>query len=68
MNTNFFKNRLIILTAILIFVVFVDQWTKVLAVDYLKGEPAIIYLSGLFQLVYAENPGAFLGMGGAWPR
>lgn len=27
-----------------------------------------MYLGGLFQLVYAENPGAFLGMGGNLPR
>lgn len=39
-----------------------------LAVDYLKGHGALIYIGGLFQLVYAENPGAFLGMGGDWPR
>lgn len=53
---------------ILITVVAVDQWTKVLAVQYLAGKPAIVYLGGLFQLVYAENPGAFLGMGGGLSR
>lgn len=68
MNTNLLKNRLIILVVILIAVVFIDQWTKVLAVDYLKGQAAIVYLQGLVQLVYAENPGAFLGMGGDWSR
>ncbi len=36
------------------------------AVDKLKGTPAIEFLNGIFQLVYAENPGAFLGMGGNW--
>lgn len=25
-------------------------------------------MGGLFQLVYAENPGAFLGLGGGWTR
>lgn len=34
------------------------------AVESLKSTPAISYLGGYFQLVYAENPGAFLGMGG----
>jgi len=53
---------------ILILVVVIDQWTKVLAVDIFKGKPAIIYLNGLFQFVYAENPGAFLGMGGGFSR
>lgn len=32
------------------------------------GQNPIIYLNGLFQLVYAENSGAFLGLGGAWSR
>lgn len=31
-------------------------------------QPPILYLSGFFQLLYAENPGAFLGMGGGWSR
>ena len=26
------------------------------------------YVGGLFQFVYAENPGAFLGLGGSWSR
>lgn len=46
----------------------VDQWTKLLAVQHLAGQAPIMYLGGLFQLVYAENPGAFLGMGGDLPR
>lgn len=45
-----------------------DQWTKVLAIEAFKGKPALVYLGGLFQFVYAENPGAFLGMGGNWER
>lgn len=62
------RQRLIILFIILITVVVLDQWTKVLAVQYLLGKPSIVYLGGLFQFVYAENPGAFLGMGGELPR
>lgn len=46
----------------------IDQWTKVLAVEHLVGKAPIIYFGGVFQLVYAENPGAFLGMGGDLPR
>lgn len=53
---------------ILIIVVAVDQWTKVLAVEHLMGRAPIIYLGGVFQLVYAENPGAFLGMGSELPK
>lgn len=32
------------------------------------GRAPIIYLGGVFQLVYAENPGAFLGMGSELPK
>lgn len=39
-----------------------------LAVEYLMGRAPIIYLGGVFQLVYAENPGAFLGMGSELPK
>lgn len=45
-----------------------DQWTKVLAVQHLSGKAPIIYFGGLFQFIYAENPGAFLGMGGELPQ
>ncbi|MFN3454005.1 MAG: signal peptidase II [Pseudobdellovibrio sp.] len=62
------RKKIIILASILLLVVFLDQWTKTLAVKHLLGEPAILYFNGLFQLVYAENPGAFLGMGGDWSR
>lgn len=46
----------------------IDQWTKVLAVEHLVGKAPIMYFGGLFQFVYAENPGAFLGMGGDLPK
>lgn len=32
------------------------------------GQSSISYLNGVFQFVYAENPGAFLGLGGQWSR
>jgi len=52
-----------------LFVIFVfDQLTKFWAVNNLMGQSPIIFFNGLFQLIYAENPGAFLGLGGAWPR
>ncbi len=47
---------------------FIDQWTKGLAVQYLKNQDNHNFMNGLFQLIYAENPGAFLGMGGDWSR
>lgn len=54
---------------VLLFLIFtIDQATKYWAVTNLMGRSAIIYLNGLFQFVYAENPGAFLGLGGGWSR
>lgn len=42
-----------------------DQGTKHLAVKHLKGQPAQSW--GPTRLIYAENPGAFLSLGGDWP-
>ena len=54
---------------ILIFLVFgFDQATKFWAMNNLMGQNPILYFNGIFQFVYAENPGAFLGLGGAWGR
>jgi signal peptidase II len=44
--------------------VVLDQLTKEIAIRLLKGTPPIIYLGNLFRFEYAENPGAFLGLGG----
>jgi signal peptidase II len=44
-----------------------DQGTKVLAQQYLMGEPPIIYWGDLFRFEYAENSGAFLSLGAGLP-
>ena len=44
-------------------VVGLDQWTKVLATNNLKGEPEQLFLDGWFKLTYALNDGAFLSLG-----
>jgi signal peptidase II len=44
-----------------------DRLTKHLATDVLAGEPGRSFLGGTVQLEYAENPGAFLGLGAGWP-
>lgn len=62
------NRKLLSVIGILILLVVLDQWTKQLAVDHLKNAPPIYFLDGIFQLVYAENPGAFLGMGGGLSR
>lgn len=56
--------RLVFLLPIVLASVGCDQLTKVMAIKSLKGEPAIDFLGGLVRFVYAENPGAFLGMFG----
>ena len=39
-----------------------DQWTKYLAVCFLKGKEAIILIPGVLQLQYLENRGAAFGI------
>jgi len=53
-----------LLLALLIPQIGCDQATKDLARRELMGEGVTSYLGGLFRLLYIENPGAFLGMGG----
>lgn len=40
----------------------VDQWTKSLAVSYLKGQEALVLIPGVFELSYLENTGAAFGI------
>src|SRR5262249_20571818 len=44
-----------------------DQFTKVLAVDHLRGAGEVRVVDGMFRLIYAENPGAFLSLGANLP-
>lgn len=53
--------------AVLLACVGCDQFTKQIAVAELSGAPARRFLGGVFTLTYAENPGAFLGLGGTLP-
>lgn len=52
------------LTGLLAMIVLIalDQWTKYLAVRYLKGQAAIILWKGVFELHYLENRGAAFGI------
>ena len=45
-----------------------DQVSKELAVDRLKGAPPLSFLADSVRLTYAENAGAFLGLGADWPE
>lgn len=44
-----------------------DRATKWLAVDHLRGEEGFELLGGTVRVLYAENTGAFLGLGARWP-
>ncbi len=46
-----------------IFLILLDQSTKYLAQQAFRDRPAQIFIGDLFRFDYAENPGAFLGMG-----
>ena len=44
-----------------------DQASKQAAVEHLEGEPPVALMGGAVRLVYAENPGAFMGLGDQLP-
>ncbi len=60
-------NKIFLLVISMIACVGLDQATKVLATVTLKGKAAHSFLGNTFRLEYAENPGAFLGMGSTLP-
>lgn len=39
-----------------------DQWTKKLVVDHLKGHEPLVIWDGVFEFFYSENRGAAFGM------
>ncbi len=45
-----------------------DQASKRVAAEVLKDTETLSFLGGAFRLTYAENTGAFLGLGGNWPE
>ncbi len=49
----------VLLTSLL---VFLDQYTKSLAVKYLKNSTSIVLIEGILELQYAENRGAAFGI------
>jgi signal peptidase II len=59
--------RLMAVVVILASCVGCDQFTKHIAQARLKGRPAASYCGDVFRLQYAENPGAFLGLGDRLP-
>lgn len=62
------RYKLVVILVLLFLIFAADQITKFWALEQLMGEAPRVYFKGLFQFVYAENPGAFLGFGGGWTR
>lgn len=58
----------IAMVAVALFCVGCDQATKRVAAEVLKGAETLSFWGDMFRLTYAENSGAFLGMGGGWPE
>lgn len=59
------KRKIIILIVdlvMMVFLTFLDQLTKYLAVRYLKGQPSVPILKDILVLQYLENKGAAFGM------
>lgn len=61
-------HRLTLLALVLAGTVGCDQAAKQLAIAELRAGPSHSFLGGVFQLGYAENPGAFLSLFGGLPR
>jgi signal peptidase II len=60
--------RLTLVSLVMAGTVGCDQATKQLAISQLRDEPAQTFLGGILRLTFAENPGAFLGLGGHLSR
>lgn len=62
------RSRLVVTLALVLATLGCDHATKRAAAAALKGEPARSFLGGLVRLQYAENAGAFLGLGAGLPE
>lgn len=67
MENNYpLKKRLLFFIPTFAILIFLDQVTKIWAIETLKGEFPRTYLFGMAQLTYAENNGAWGNLGGDW--
>ena len=60
-KTNHYLSHLLA-TLSMIFAIFLDQYTKLLAVENLKNQAPIDIIENVFQLHYLENRGAAFGI------
>ncbi|MEO7310311.1 MAG: signal peptidase II [Chitinophagaceae bacterium] len=61
-------NKVLLFCVICICSIGCDRVTKNLAKHHLQNREPISYWHNLLRLEYAENTGAFLGMGDHWPK
>jgi signal peptidase II len=61
------KSRLGLIIPVILVGILLDQLTKLWAVSALKGGPRYSYLFDTIRIAYAENTGAFLGLGTSLP-
>ena len=55
---NKIKIKFILFFFISAIAVFIDRYTKMLAVANLKGRPSYVFIKGVFEFLYSENRGA----------
>lgn len=60
------RNRVLLLLLLLSGCVGCDQVSKRAASEWLSGAERLSYLADTVRLTYAENHGAFLGLGASW--
>ncbi|WP_201258032.1 signal peptidase II [Syntrophotalea acetylenivorans] len=60
--------RILLMAPVIFSCVGCDRITKAVAREYLAGSSGQSFWGDLFRLQYAENPGAFLGMGAGLPE
>lgn len=58
----------VLMLGVALFCVGCDQASKRVAAEVLKGSETLSFMGDMVRLTYAENRGAFLGLGGAWPE
>jgi len=62
------KNQIILSLVVLVSNFSLDRITKMIAIDYLKGENPISFFYNTVILKYVENTGAFLSAGSSLPE
>jgi len=59
--------RIGVVVLVLLVSVALDQATKMIAQEALRSASPVSLLNDFIRLEYAENPGAFMGLGATWP-